>query len=168
MGVYRARHIYLDEERAIKVVHSQFANEEAFVLRFIREAKMMSKLKHPNLVHLFEFGTLPDGAFFMVQEFIRGESLLKRVQRIGRIPIADGVRFFREAALGLQVAHEAEIVHRDISPDNILIVKDTTGSEIAKVIDFGIAKPLAEQTRIYTRTGTFLGKPEFCSGNTAL
>ena len=162
-AVYRARHIYLDEERAIKVVHSEFAGEEAFVQRFIREAKMLSKLHHPNLVQLYEFGTLGEGVFFMVLEFIRGESLLDRIQRMGRIPIGEAVKIVRESALGLHEAHQKNIVHRDISPDNLLIVRDKKGNEVTKVIDFGIAKPLAEETRIYTKASMFIGKPEFCS-----
>lgn len=162
-AVYRARHIYLDEERAIKVVHSEFAGEQTFVQRFIREAKMLSKLQHPNLVQLYEFGTLGEGVFFMAMEFIRGESLLARITRIGRIPVSQSVRIIREAALGLHEAHQKNIVHRDISPDNLLLVKDKKGNEVTKVIDFGIAKPLEGETRIYTKTSMFIGKPEFCS-----
>jgi serine/threonine protein kinase len=162
-AVYLARHIYLDEERAIKVVHSQFAEDEAFLQRFIREAKMLVKLRHRNLVQLFEFGLLREDIFFMVLELIRGDSLLDRVSKQTRVPVYEAVKIIREAALGLHAAHQKEIVHRDISPDNILIVKDEEGNDVTKVIDFGIAKPLADQTRIYTRTNMFLGKPEFCS-----
>ena len=162
-AVYRARHIYLDEERAIKVVHSQFAEDEPFLQRFIREAKMLVKLRHRNLVQLFEFGLLREDIFFMVLELIRGDSLLDRVSKQTRVPVDEAVKIIREAALGLHAAHQKEIVHRDISPDNILIVKDEEGNDVTKVIDFGIAKPLAEQTRIFTRTNMFLGKPEFCS-----
>ncbi|HEY4490624.1 MAG TPA: serine/threonine-protein kinase, partial [Acidobacteriota bacterium] len=140
-AVYRARHVYLDEERAIKVVHSQFADDEAFVQRFIREAKMLVKLRHRNLVQLFEFGTLGDDVFFMVLELIRGEPLLDRVTKKGRRPHEEALKIIREAALGLHIAHQKGIVHRDISPDNLLIVKEEDGPELTKVIDFGIAKP---------------------------
>ncbi len=162
-AVYRARHVYLDEERAIKVVHSEFAEDEAFLQRFIREAKMLVKLRHRNLVQLFEFGTLKEDTFFMVLELIRGDSLLDRVSKLTRVPIHEALKIIREAALGLHMAHQKGIVHRDISPDNILVVKDEEGNDVTKVIDFGIAKPLADQSRIFTRTNMFLGKPEFCS-----
>jgi len=162
-AVYRARHVYLDEERAIKVVHSEFASDEGFVQRFIREAKMLVKLRHRNLVQLYEFGTLGESVFFMVLELIRGEPLHERVHRNTKIPFAEAVKVIREAALGLHQAHQKGIVHRDISPDNLLIVKGEDGIEMTKVIDFGIAKPLEDQTRIFTRTNMFLGKPEFCS-----
>jgi len=161
-AVYRARHVYLDEERAIKVVHSEFAGDEGFVQRFIREAKMLVKLRHRNLVQLYEFGTLGESVFFMVLELIRGEPLHERVHR-QKVPFPEAVKVIREAALGLHQAHQKGIVHRDISPDNLLIVKGEDGVEMTKVIDFGIAKPLEDQTRIFTRTNMFLGKPEFCS-----
>ncbi len=162
-AVYRARHVYLDEERAIKVVHSEFASDEGFVQRFIREAKMLVKLRHRNLVQLYEFGTLEESVFFMVLELIRGEPLHERVHRNTKVPFPEAVKIIREAGLGLHQAHQKGIVHRDISPDNLLIVKGEDGVEMTKVIDFGIAKPLEDQTRIFTRTNMFLGKPEFCS-----
>ncbi len=162
-AVYRARHLYLDEERAIKVVHSRFADDQKFVDRFIREARMLVRLRHPNLVGFFEFGTLTENTFFMVLEFIRGESVLTRIQRDKRISINDSIRIIREAALGLHAAHQKGIVHRDISPDNLLLVKNDEGEEVVKVIDFGIAKPLLDQNQMFTRTNSFLGKPQFCS-----
>ena len=155
-AVSRARHVYLEEERAIKVVQSEFAQDEAFVNRFIREAKIMTKLHHPNLVQLYEFGTLEGDIFFMVLELVRGESLQDRVLRMSRIPLDDAVQIIKQAALGLNAAHQKGIVHRDISPDNLLLVHDDLGNETTKVIDFGIAKPLAEKTRIFTRTNMFV------------
>lgn len=161
--VYRARHVYLDEERAIKVIHSRLEGDKDIAERFIREARILSKLRHPNLVQIHEFGTLDEEDFFMVLEMLRGESVLHRLRRMGTIPIAEAIRIVREAATGLQLAHQRGILHRDISPDNLLLVKDDTGREITKVIDFGIAKPLVEGSQAFTRTNTFLGKPEYCS-----
>ncbi|MEW6368142.1 MAG: protein kinase [Acidobacteriota bacterium] len=162
-AVYRARHVYLDEERAIKVIQSRLAGDKDFVERFIREAKILTKLRHPNLVQLFEFGTLEEDVFFMVLEFIRGEGVLQRIQRLTRIPIGESIRIVREAAQGLHSAHQRGIIHRDISPDNLLLVKDDLGNETTKVIDFGIAKPMFEGTRHFTMTGAFIGKPQYCS-----
>jgi serine/threonine protein kinase len=161
--VYRARHVYLDEERAIKVIHAQFATQRGFLDRFIREARILNQLKDPHLVRLHEFGTLEEKTFFMVMEFIRGESVLARMRKTGRLSIADSIRIIREAAMGLDAAHRKGIVHRDISPDNLLLVKDEHGNEITKVIDFGIAKPLLESTPSATATNVFMGKLEYCS-----
>jgi serine/threonine protein kinase/Tfp pilus assembly protein PilF len=161
-AVYRARHVLLDEERAIKVVHSRFAGETDLADRFIREAKVLIRLRHPNLVQLFEFGTLEADTFFMVLELIRGESVLQRIRTLNRIPIEQAIKIVREAAQGLHSAHQKGIIHRDLSPDNLLIVADDTGEEITKVIDFGIAKPLFEGTQ-HTVANMVLGKLEYCS-----
>lgn len=162
-AVYRARHVYLDEERAIKVIKAQLAEDKEFVDRFIREARILIRLRHPNLVQLHEFGSLGDDAFFMVLELIRGESVLQRIHRLTRIPVDQSLRIIREAALGLQNAHHKGIIHRDLSPDNLMLVKDDRGEEITKVLDFGIAKPLFESTQNVTMTNMFIGKPEYCS-----
>lgn len=161
-AVYRARHIYLDEERAIKVVRGQFSSNRDYLDRFIKEARILTRLRHHNLVLLYEFGTLEENTFFMVLELINGESVLSRIRRLGRIPIDDTVRIIRAAAQGLHVAHQQGIIHRDISPDNLLIVKqEGSDKEITKVIDFGIAKPLLEGD--FTKSNLFVGKPEYGS-----
>jgi serine/threonine protein kinase len=161
-AVYRARHVILDEERAIKVIHSRFAGETELVDRFIREAKILARLRHPNLVQLHEFGTLGEDTFFMVLELIRGESVLQRIRRAGKIPIEESIKIIREAALGLNSAHQKGIIHRDLSPDNLLIVPEG-GTEVTKVIDFGIAKPVLEKTAQQTMANMFIGKLEYCS-----
>jgi serine/threonine protein kinase len=162
-SVYRAKHIYLEEERAIKVIHSRHANNKAIVDRFIREGRILTKLKHPNLVQLFELGTLDEDVFFISMEFIQGESVLDRIHRLGRIRIPDALRIAKEVAKGLHSVHEKGIVHRDMSPDNILIVTDEQENETVKIIDFGIAKPLFECTHGYTLANDFTGKVEYCS-----
>ncbi len=161
--VYRARHVLLQEERAIKFIHSNLEEDNTFVERFIREAKILVKLHHPNLIHFYEFGVLEENTFFMVLELLIGETALERLRRVQKITAREAIPMIRQAALGLHLAHQKGIIHRDISPDNLLIVKEEGGSEITKVIDFGIAKPVGEETRMYTRNSRFLGKPEFCS-----
>lgn len=162
-SVYKARHVYLDEERAIKVISARLAGDKDFVDRFIREAKILIKLQHPNLVQLFEFGTLGEDTFFMVLELIRGQSVFERIRNRGRLPVQESIKIIREAALGLHNAHQKGIVHRDISPDNLMLVKNEAGEEITKVLDFGIAKPLFETAQQFTMTNMFIGKPEYCS-----
>jgi len=161
-SVYRARHVFLDEERAIKFIRKGLFEDQEFVQRFIREAKILTKLHHPNLVQFYEFGTLEDLGFFMVLEFLRGESVLLRIQNQTRFEPAHATRIIRDAALGLQAAHQKGIVHRDISPDNLLLVNED-GRETTKVIDFGIALPNLEIGQKMTATNTFLGRPEYCS-----
>lgn len=164
-NVYRARHILLEEERAVKVIQSRLAGDKGFVARFVREARILTKLRHPNLVQLFEFGTLKKDDFFMVLEYLKGESVLARLRRTHTIPFGEAAKIIREAALGLHSAHQKGIVHRDISPDNLFIVRDDTGAEVTKVIDFGIAKPNFDVTPMTELTGVnlFIGKPEYGS-----
>jgi serine/threonine protein kinase len=162
-AVYRARHVYLDKQRAIKVVHRSLTESEDFVNRFIREAKVLSELNHPNVVHLYDFGMIDDNTFFMVMELIQGETVIERIQRESRLSPEDSVQIVREAALGLSSAHKKGIIHRDISPDNLILVRNESGNEITKVVDFGIAKPLHEDTGRFTMTNFFIGKPEYSS-----
>ncbi len=158
--VYRAKHIYLNKQRAIKIIQTELA-DAFFSERFIQEARILADLHNPHLVQLFEFGSLDGSQLFMVLEWIEGESAKQRVQRLGRIPVSDALRILREAATGLQVAHEKGIIHRDISPDNLMLVNDPIGKEITKVIDFGIAKSARESTN--TKANLFLGKPQYAS-----
>lgn len=160
--VYRARHVYLNKERAIKVIQSKQTSSN-LADRFIREAQILGDLHHPNLVQLFEFGSLEENTFFMVLELIEGESVKTRIQRVGKLSLKRAIQITREAASGLQMAHNKGIVHRDISPDNLMLVTDENGEEITKVIDFGIAKALLDDTLDQTLTNTFIGKPEYAS-----
>jgi serine/threonine protein kinase len=162
-AVYRARHIYLEEERAIKVIHSNLADDQRFIDRFIREAKILTKLNHPNLVKIHEFGTLDNNEFFMVLELLRGESAFHRVKRITKLAIRDALPIVRDAALGLYSAHQQRVIHRDVSPDNLFLARTESGQEITKVIDFGIARPHLEADQPLTQTDTFLGKTEYAS-----
>jgi len=163
-AVYRARHIYLDEDRALKMIQGRLAGDSDFVDRFIREAKILTRLRHPNLVQLHEFGTLREDTFFMVMEMIVGESVAQRMDRLQNIPVPDAIRIALDVARGLSSAHQKGVVHRDISPGNIILCKDVDGSDFTKVIDFGIAKPNADAiTRHFTLTNHFIGKPEYCS-----
>ncbi|MBI2841479.1 MAG: protein kinase [Acidobacteria bacterium] len=163
-AVYRARHVYLEEERAIKVVLPGMSEKEGTVERFIREARILVRLRHPNLVQLHEFGTLEDGSFFMVMELIRGESVQQRLQRVQRIPFGQAINVIREAGSGLAAAHAQGIVHRDIAPDNLLLVATAEGRELTKIVDFGIAKPFAEESQLQTlATNMFIGKPQYSS-----
>jgi len=162
--VYKARHIYLDEDRAIKVIRRSMIkkeDQEETIDRFIQEAKILTRLRHPNVVLLYDFGILKQDVLFMVMEYINGESVLSLLRRQERIPIDQSIRIIREAALGLHCAHQQGIIHRDVSPDNLLIVRQEGSKAIVKVIDFGIAKILLKQT--INRLDSFLGKPQYCS-----
>lgn len=160
--VYRCRHTLLKKERAIKVLSIRLSQSK-FVERFIQEASILSDIHNKHLAQFFELGTLDDGRFYMVLEMIPGESVSERVWRNGPIPIADSIRIVREAADGLESAHQKGIVHRDISPDNLMLAREENAPEITKVIDFGIAWALNDDGIQYTEAAMFPGRPEYAS-----
>jgi serine/threonine-protein kinase len=160
-AVYRARHVLLQEERAIKVVSRKPADDREFTERFIREARVLARLKDEHLVRLYEFWE-DHGQLFMALEFLRGESVAQRLKARKRLGLAEAVTIARDAARGLKAAHEQNVVHRDISPDNLQLVRGKGGVEIVKVMDFGIAKALEEASAELT-ANMFLGKLEYAS-----
>src|SRR5512143_3227117 len=119
--VYRARHLSLESWRAIKVMRPELAQDADFVERFQREARLLEELRHPNLVALHDFAQLPDGAWYIVSEFVEGETLAARLARAGPLAADDAVRLFTQLADGVTAAHAKGVVHRDLSPDNIMI-----------------------------------------------
>lgn len=160
--IYRGRHIYLRTERAIKIIRRAVLDSGS-TDRFLREARILGSLHHPNLVQLHEFGALDNGAFFMVLELVLGESAAVKVKRDGPLPFREAMRVVREAALGLKAAHEKGIIHRDVSPENLILSRDEDGNPITKVVDFGVAKILVDQATNLSSTMSFLGKPQYSS-----
>ncbi len=163
---------------ALKVLHPHLAQYPEAVNRFLNEARAVNLIGHPSLVTIFESGRLPDGAAYIVMEYLEGEMLLARIQN-GALTIADTMRLGRQIASALQAAHEKGIVHRDLKPENVFVVRDpeTASGERAKILDFGIAKLSEEQqgkgALVKTAAGTMLGtplymSPEQCDGNAAV
>jgi len=159
-AVFEAVHQEIGRRAAVKVLHSQFAQNAQVAARFLNEAKAANLIEHPGVVEIFEFSRLPDGTTYIVMEFLKGESLAKRLER-GPLGL-DTLRISRQIASVLAAAHERGIIHRDLKPDNVIIVKDpeTPGGERAKVLDFGIAK-IAEEHTMKTQAGSVLGTPAY-------
>ena len=149
--VFRARDTVLAREVAIKVLHRSLAGDQAFVDRFRTEARAAAGLSHPNIVAVFDWGSV-DGIYYMVMEYVRGQGLRALLTRDGRLEPAQATDVVRQTLLALEHAHRQGIVHRDIKPENVLITTDG----VAKVADFGLARAYAEgrQTQAGTVTGT--------------
>ncbi|MGH9335882.1 MAG: serine/threonine protein kinase [Vicinamibacteria bacterium] len=158
--VYKARHVLLNEIRAVKFLRPELRERQECVARFHREAQIMVQLKSKHLVMLYEFGTVGHELLFLVMEYLEGETLRKRLRRTSWLPASEAIRIVQQVALGLQEAHKHRVVHRDISPDNIQLVHQN-GEEIAKVIDFGIAKNLVASGGKITQTMKLVGKAEY-------
>ena len=161
--VYLAEHVKMNRQCALKVMNTQVVNDEDSAQRFAREASNASRIIHPNVAAVFDYGE-SDGIVYLVMEFVDGEPLSRLLERERVVPPHRALEIARQVTEGLIAAHELGIVHRDLKPDNILLSRARSGREIAKVVDFGIAKAMsdARQERL-TQTGLVIGTPEYMS-----
>lgn len=161
-AVYKVRHRHLDEIRVIKVMRPHLAQDETLRERFKREAKTAIKLRHQNLAQLYDFTVDEDGNAFIVMEFIDGINLLEVMKALGRPSIPMALEVARQSLDVIGYLHFKRIIHRDISPDNIMLSRDEDGSPLVKLIDLGIAKETQSDSGL-TVAGTFLGKVRYAS-----
>lgn len=162
--VYRAEHLDTAQPVAIKVLHASHSRDREAVVRFQREAAMSRRLVHANLVTVTDAGVLEDGCCFLVMEALDGETLEEKLRREGRLPWRDAVRLLREVLLGLGHAHGHGVIHRDIKPGNIFLLRAEAGP-LLKLLDFGTAKLTAAMrgnVRI-TQHGVAIGSPLYMS-----
>lgn len=170
--VYRAMQLSLGRVVALKVVRSSLLRNEITLKRFQREVRAAAKLKHPNIVTVFDADQVGD-RHFLVMECIAGSDLSRLVKERGPLPVPLACSVVRQAALGLQSAHDLGFIHRDIKPSNLLIATDPKGQftvrSVVKILDMGLARlqsddPAGENISTeLTRTGTVIGTPEFMS-----
>lgn len=157
--VFQGTDRVLERPVAIKLLAEHLADDEAFVARFRREALAAARLQHPNIVQVFDSGRDPDsGRHYIVMEYVDGPSCADLLREQGTLDIDQALAIVRDACHGLDYAHQAGVVHRDVKPGNLLIARETGA---AKLADFGIAKA-AEQTRI-TQAGSVLGTAAYLS-----
>lgn len=155
-AVYEATHVALDSKVALKVLNSLSASD-AQRQRFLREARAAAQIRHENVVYISDFGGQP--VTFFVMERLQGRDLSEVLRTEGRLPWSRAKPLLLQTIRALAAAHERGIVHRDIKPSNIFVVQREDGSELVKVLDFGIAKVLAGQAdeRGLTGTGQIIG-----------
>jgi len=159
--VYRAHDETLERFVAIKLMNREIATDSDQLERFRREARAVARLSHPNIVHVIDAGE-DEGRPYIVFEYIDGETLKERIQRLGRLEIPEAVAYCVEIARALGAAHANHVVHRDVKPQNVLIDHEGT----AKVTDFGIARTLEEDG--LTADGRVLGTTDYVSPEQAL
>ena len=156
----------LGRRAAIKILHPEFSHNQDVAARFFNEARAVNIIKHPGIVDISDYGQLPSGVVFIVMEFLEGDSLHLRLERMGgRLPREVALRFGQQISATLDVAHQKGIVHRDLKPQNVMIVADPmiAGGERTKVLDFGIAKLSESGQHQRTRTGAMMGTPSYMS-----
>src|ERR1043165_1302910 len=163
--IFKVRHIHLNELRVVKIMRPNVAADDQGLQRFLQEARTSTMIKHKNLAMLYDFAQLEDGSYYMVWEFIDGTNIQKWMSQNGAMPPRLTVEISIQALHGLDHLHSMGLIHRDISPENIMLSQDHHGKLAVKVIDFGIAKSLAEGEagQGLTQTGMFLGKLKYAS-----
>jgi serine/threonine protein kinase len=183
--VYEAEHIEIGKRVAVKVLHPAYSRTPDLVERFRREARAASRIEHPNVVNVTDFGTTSEGSLFFVMEYIEGIELGLLIHRHGPLAINHALRITEQMCAALQAAHDAGVIHRDLKPENILLVGPANATrtpnghgaqpgaeaaaampDLVKVLDFGIAKSdeIDDSPRIgkrLTRPGVAMGTPEY-------
>ncbi len=167
-AVYKATHVMLGKTVAVKVIKPELVTSPEIVRRFQREARAATSLNHPNIVGVFDLGQTEDGTLYLAMEFIEGTSLKEVIRRSGPLEARRIVHLLLQVAGALALAHRHNIVHRDLKPHNIMLTTGETGDEVAKLVDFGIAKTFDDAATQLTRTGYALGTPQYMSPEQAL
>jgi serine/threonine protein kinase len=165
-AVYLGEHSLLGRQAAIKVLLPMLSARQDVVNRFFNEARATTAIADPGIVQIFDFGYHTDGSAFIVMEFLDGEALDARLQRLGRLHPLDALRIARQLAQSLAAAHAKGIVHRDLKPENVFLVSDheVVGGERVKILDFGIAKLADDHPgKVKTHAGALMGTPVYMS-----
>jgi len=161
-AIYTVRHRLLGEIRVVKVMRPQLAGDREFAARFLREAQTAIRLRHPNIAQLFDFSTDEEGNAYIVMEYIEGIDLRELVRRFGPPSLGLTLEIAVQGLAALGFLHRRKMVHRDISPDNLMLARDADGRPVVKLIDLGIVKVL-EADHGLTSTGVFLGKLRYAA-----
>jgi serine/threonine protein kinase len=163
--VYLVRHVHLQELRVVKILRQDLQTDPAAQKRFMREARLATQIKHPNVAILYDFSTLPgEGSFYMVWEHIQGKDVGDWLRRNGPFPVSQAIRLAIQALRGLEALHSTGVIHRDLSPDNLMIMEDKQGQKRVKIIDLGLARTLEpDANHEITQVGMFMGKLQYCS-----
>jgi serine/threonine protein kinase len=161
--VFLGEHILLGRAAAIKILRPALSAQKEVVERFFNEARATSAISDPGVVQVFDFGYHVDGTAYIVMELLDGEPLATRIQRVGRLPVAEALRIARQVASSLDAAHARGIIHRDLKPANIYLIRDphAPGGERTKVLDFGICKLDLDGDPRLTGNDACLGTPVY-------
>ena len=140
-SVYEAEHRILGRRAAVKVLHPHLADQGEMLKRFVREARVVNQIHHPNIVDVYDFGLMPDGSPYYVMELLTGRTLSQVVQERGRLSASRALAYLEPVCAALDAAHKAGVVHRDLKASNVLVMEEGERPRV-KLLDFGIAKLL--------------------------
>ncbi|HEU4382530.1 MAG TPA: serine/threonine-protein kinase [Anaeromyxobacteraceae bacterium] len=167
-AVFRAEHVYMRKDVAVKVLRPELTAASEIVERFRREAEIAASLEHDNIVRVTDFGRSQDGYLFLIMEMLEGESLFDRTRRLGALPADEVVPILVQVCAGLEAAHRRGVVHRDLKPENVFLHRQPGGGTIVKILDFGIAKITDPTSASSTHPGMVVGTPEYLSPEQAM
>lgn len=156
-AVYRAWQLSVGRAVAVKVIRAQAVADDAAIKRFLREAQLASRLNHPHIVSIIDFGQTPDGLLYLVMELCSGRSLDELLRDEGPFSVGRTLAIALQICDGLQSAHRQEIIHRDLKPSNLMQLED--GEDLVKILDFGLARSLSGDHSTITRSDVVLGTP---------
>ena len=161
--VYLAEHVRIKRKVAVKLMRSWMVGDPVAVSRFHREAENASQISHPNVAQVYDFGETSDGMIYLAMEFVPGEPLSSILDREGRLHTVRAVEIIRQTSEALVAAHGMGILHRDLKPDNVMIARTRAGTDLVKLVDFGIARVMSRGTQQFTSTGMIVGTPDYMS-----
>jgi serine/threonine protein kinase len=161
-AVYEGVQLRLNKRVAVKLMTRELAANQEALARFRREAEVTSHLGHPHIVNVFDFGTSPSGASYLVMEFLEGEDLDHRLRRTGRQSLSSTIHIVKQVASALAATHAKGVVHRDLKPANLFVLEVEGETDFVKVVDFGISKVRAATTKL-TGASAVMGTPNYMS-----
>lgn len=166
-NVYRAKHELMERDVAIKMLKADLITDSMSVKRFQQEARAACRLKHPNVITLFDFGVSPSGQPYLVMDLLVGVSLADVIKKDGNVGADRTVKIGCQAASALEHAHRAGVIHRDLKPGNIMLIDTDDEKDFVKVVDFGVAKLIGggedSESQRLTQTGEVCGSPVYMS-----
>ncbi len=164
-AIYRAQNRYTHAQLAIKVLNTDCARDSTMVQRFVAEARATASLKHPRICQVHDFGLTESQMPYLVMDWIDGISLAHKIKRDSHLPVREAIAVFIQITEALAHAHERKVVHRDLKPDNVMLSRDDEGRTQIRLVDFGIAKVLSDESNLLkealTQTGVVVGTPTY-------
>src|SRR3954454_12491526 len=155
--VYKAEHVEIGKNVAVKILRRRYSGDKQLVERFRREARAASRIGHPNIIDVTDFGTTEEGCAYFVMEQLEGIDLADVLSHERRLDPTRACQIAIQICRALEAAHAAGVIHRDLKPENIFLVARDGQADFVKVLDFGIARSLGQETRRLTNPGIAMG-----------